>query len=440
MAMKVAILFSGGKDSTFTVYHCMKKGYDIKCLVAMVPENPESFMFHHPNARLAEVLAKSMDIPVIMQNTKGKKGSEIADMRKAISRIRQDVDGVVAGGLASKYQADRIARVCQSLGLKFIAPLWNIEPGKYWKMLIKAGFEVMIVSVSAEGLGKEWLGRTVDEQAFRQLKALSKKFSFHLGFEGGEAETLVLDAPMFKSRMYVTDAEKEWDGDAGKYIVKDFMLIDKKQLSALMASYHKRKAKIKQRLDDFRKVLSGSEWDVFAELCFCLCTPQSQAVKCNRAINQLVSSRLLFKGNWETIAKVLHSKGVRFHNQKARYIVRAMNLLTVKGIMSPKRRIDKVDVLKTREWLVENIKGMGYKEASHYLRNIGLGWDIAILDRHILKNLNRLGVIGSLPKPLTKKKYLEIENRMRIFSKSSQIPFDELDLLFWSEETGHVFK
>jgi len=271
MPMKVAALFSGGKDSTFTVYHCQKKGYDVKYLISMVPENPESYMFHHPNIRLAGKLAESMGIPIIMQETKGEKEKELDDMRKAISRVRQDVDAVVAGGIASKYQADRIGRVCHSLGLKFIAPIWNVEGGKYWKMLLQAGFDVIIVSVSAEGLGKEWLGRRIDEQAFRELKSLSKRFSFHLGFEGGEAETIVTNAPMYGKMLLIADAKTEWDGISGTYEVTDSMLIDKKRMSGLNRSYGKRKAEIKARLNEFREAFRGSEWQVFAELCFCLC-------------------------------------------------------------------------------------------------------------------------------------------------------------------------
>jgi predicted ATP pyrophosphatase (TIGR00289 family) len=437
--MKVAVLFSGGKDSTFTVYYCKKRGFDIRWLVSMVPENPESYMFHYPNAGLATALAKSMGIPIISQKTKGEKETELKDMRKAISRIRQDVDAVVAGGLASKYQADRIGKVCAELGLKFIAPLWNLEPAKYWKMLLQAGFEVMIVSVSAEGLGKEWLGRIIDKQAERELKALSKKFSFHLGFEGGEAETFVLDAPMYEKKLVIIDAETEWKVDAGLYSVKDYMLIDKKELASLKKSYNIKKTEIEARLKDFRQVFKQNDWQVFAELCFCLCTPQSKAVRCDNAVKELVKSRVLFKGDWKKIANMLEGQ-VRFHNQKARHIVGARQAFTKKGVMHAKSRIDTVDPKKTRDWLVENIKGLGYKEASHFLRNIGLGHDIAILDRHILKNLKRLGVIAEIPKSLTNKKYLEIENRMAKFSKAIGIGLGELDLLFWSQETGHVFK
>ena len=97
-------------------------------------------------------------------------------------------------------------------------------------------------------------------------------------------------------------------------------------------------------------------------------------------------------------------------------------------------------VFSAREWLVKNIKGIGYKEAGHFLRNIGLGSDIAILDRHILKNLKRLGVISDIPKTLTRNKYIEIENKLRGFSRKVSIPMDHLDLLFWAREAGKIFK
>ena len=98
------------------------------------------------------------------------------------------------------------------------------------------------------------------------------------------------------------------------------------------------------------------------------------------------------------------------------------------------------DVFALREWLIENVKGMDYKEASHFLRNVGFGDDIAILDRHILKNLVRYSIIDEVPKSLTGKKYLEIEEKMRKFAQKAGIPFAHLDLLWWSEETGEIFK
>ncbi|HDD57123.1 MAG TPA: hypothetical protein ENF43_01225 [Thermoplasmatales archaeon] len=134
-------------------------------------------------------------------------------------------------------------------------------------------------------------------------------------------------------------------------------------------------------------------------------------------------------------------KGVRFKKNKAKYIIEARKTFTRENEIRIKSVISSFsDSKKAREWLVKNVKGMGYKEASHFLRNIGFGEDLAILDRHILKNLRLLGVIEDIPKTLTKKRYMEIENKMRKFSRKIGIPLSHLDLLFWSKETGEIFK
>ena len=194
----------------------------------------------------------------------------------------------------------------------------------------------------------------------------------------------------------------------------------------LLSAYKKRKKEIKSRLAEFKKVPESGKKKVFAELCFCLCTPQSKAVNCNEAVCRLRDSGDLFTGRQAKIAKRL--KGlVRFHNNKAKYIVEARE----KFFKNP---------ALTREWLVKNIKGLGMKEASHFLRNIGLGHDLAIIDRHILTNLAKYDAIKHIPKHISIKQYLDIERDMRSFSKEVGIPLAELDLLFWSNQTGHVFK
>lgn len=439
--MKVAVLFSGGKDSTFSAYEVKRKGYDLRYLITMVPENPESYMFHHPDTHLAEMLAKSMGIPIVVQHTKGRKEEELEDLRKAIMRVRSDVDGIVAGGLASKYQLDRIVRVVQGVRLKAITPIWGVDIRKYWRILRASGFKVMIVGVACEGLGREWLGRVMDEQAIAELEKLSEKYGFNLGGEGGEFETLVLDAPLFRQELVVLGGKKTWEEDSGVYHIEEAVLINKKQLASLRSAYAKRKPEIRRRLDDFRKVWKGSEKAVFAELSFCLCTPQSKAVNCNEAINRLAVSGHLHDAKADARALASRMKGVRFHNNKARWIAGARKLFTgPDGSLRIKGRINPSDIMATREWLVANVKGLGYKEASHFLRNIGFGQDVAILDRHILKNLNMLGLISELPDSLSPAAYKSMEERMRKFSKGIGIPLEELDLVFWSEETGHVFK
>ena len=203
----------------------------------------------------------------------------------------------------------------------------------------------------------------------------------------------------------------------------------------LLEDYKRFRKDIEDRLEEFKGVLKEREERIFAELSFCLLTPQSKAKVCWAAIEALMGNGLLFKGSKEEILPFL--KGIRFKKRKAEYIVLARDALCgrlkelLSGFLSSR---------KAREYLVKQVKGMGYKEASHFLRNVGLGFDLAILDRHILKNLRRFGVIDELPKSLSPKRYLEIEDKMVSFSRSIGIPMAHLDLLFWARETGEVFK
>jgi N-glycosylase/DNA lyase len=209
-------------------------------------------------------------------------------------------------------------------------------------------------------------------------------------------------------------------------------------MEELIKSYESRKDAIKSRLKDFDAVIEGSDEDIFAELAFCLCTPQSKARFCNLAIESMRRNNVLYRGESDEIRPFLNA--VRFCDTKAASIVKAREMFTEDGRLRIKDRIFSFSSPDTlREWLVGNVHGMGMKEASHFMRNIGMGTGLAILDRHILKNLKKFGVIGDV-KSLTDKKYLEIEGRMREFSEKVGIPLEEMDLLFWSEETGEIFK
>lgn len=206
----------------------------------------------------------------------------------------------------------------------------------------------------------------------------------------------------------------------------------------LILEYEKKKPKIKKRLKEFKAVWSQSDRRVFSELCFCICTPQSKAVYCDKAVSSLESKGILFKGNFDQIRAEL--KAVRFPNNKARYIIEARRFFTVNGAIKIKDKIDAREILETRHWFVCNVKGLGFKEASHFLRNIGFGSDLAILDVHILKNMERYEIIDKRPQSMTTTQYLFLENKFKDFSKKIRIPIDELDLLFWSSETGEIFK
>ncbi len=206
----------------------------------------------------------------------------------------------------------------------------------------------------------------------------------------------------------------------------------------LLQKYSKRKAEIEQRLIHFESVGKKGGETLFEELAFCILTPQSKAFSCDLAIQELKGKNLLFSGNAVQIRAVLATK-TRFHNKKAEYLVGAREKFKEGGFARLAEATHSGSEKEARDILLKEVKGIGWKEASHYLRNVGRGKTIAILDRHILKNLALHGAI-EMPKSLTKKKYLEIEKKMEGFCRKLGIPMNHLDLLFWAEEAGKVFK
>jgi N-glycosylase/DNA lyase len=212
-----------------------------------------------------------------------------------------------------------------------------------------------------------------------------------------------------------------------------------KSVQELQTLYGEKWEAIQTRLNEFKQILNRNDDDVFAELCFCLLTPQSSAKTCWAAVSRLKQRSLLLKGAANEIQPQLND--VRFGDSKAKYIVEARATFTKDGRLFLKSHLSSfANPFELREWMVENVKGLGYKEASHFLRNVGLGEEFAILDRHILRNLKRLDVITEVPVSITKKRYLEIEEKLRSFSREIGIPLADLDLLFWSRETGWIFK
>jgi N-glycosylase/DNA lyase len=197
---------------------------------------------------------------------------------------------------------------------------------------------------------------------------------------------------------------------------------------------------IRSRLNEFKQIWeTGNEEDIFNELIFCMLTPQSRAKPCWAAVENLLNKNLLLRGDINHIAKELN--GVRFRNKKAGYIIQARKQFSIDSKITIRFHINQFsDARDAREWLVQNVKGIGYKEASHFLRNIGFMEDFAILDRHILKNLKSLRVVEKIPNSLSKKRYFEIEKRMKEFAERVEIPMADLDLLLWYKETGEIFK
>jgi diphthine-ammonia ligase len=196
--MKVAVLFSGGKDSCLALHMALEKGYQVNYLISIIPDNFDSFMFHKPYLKLLKKQAEMLGIKLIIQKTAGVKEKELNDLKKLIKKVKNDVEGIVVGGIASNYQGDRIKHICDEFKLKFYAPLLGFDGLNIWGLLLKNKFKVILTKIACEGIKKEFLGKIIDEALLGELRKLSEKYKFRIDFEGGEAESAVLGMPEFK--------------------------------------------------------------------------------------------------------------------------------------------------------------------------------------------------------------------------------------------------
>ncbi len=215
--MRVACLFSGGKDSTYAAYVTIQRGWEIAALLTIRPADRASMMFHVPNLALTALQAEAMGLPRIEEDAVPGEPGELDALRRAFRQT--EADGIVVGAIASDYQYSRVNRVAEELGLRTFAPLWRQDPRRLVREYLEAGMEIVFSSVSAEGLDRTWLGRRWDPETVAALLRLSDARGVHPCGEGGEFETLVLDAPFFRRRIVVDAAEPSWDGSAGAWRV-----------------------------------------------------------------------------------------------------------------------------------------------------------------------------------------------------------------------------
>ena len=226
--MKVAVLFSGGKDSTMAVYAALDAKEDVKYLLSMKSRNDESYMFHVPNIHITDLLAEALDIPIMSVETDGIKEEELEDLRTAFENLKDlGVEAIYTGALYSVYQKSRIEKLGSEVGLEIISPYWHVDELEYMRKIVSLGFKIMICGVAAWGLDESWLGRIIDEETIDELVRLNEKYHVDIAFEGGEAETLAIDGPIFKKRLEILKYKKEWHLDSGVYIIEDATLQEK---------------------------------------------------------------------------------------------------------------------------------------------------------------------------------------------------------------------
>lgn len=213
--MRVAVLASGGKDSALALHRVLKEGYAVEYLVSMFPLSEDSWMFHYPNIQLMDLFAETVGTPLVKAETAGVKEREVEDLKRLVATL--DIEGIVSGAIASDYQKTRIENICKQLRLKCIAPLWHESPYKMLEEILNLNFEVIITGVYAYGFTEEWLGRKIEEATVVDLMELNRKYGISPVGEGGEYETLVLDAPFFKSKIRIVEAEKVWKDQSGYF-------------------------------------------------------------------------------------------------------------------------------------------------------------------------------------------------------------------------------
>ena len=223
--MRLASLYSGGKDSTFSLYLMEQSGHDIPYLVNVVPEDAASWIFHTPNLSVVPLMAESMGKELVTAKSSGTEEGDMEGLRNALDGL--DVEGVVSGAIWSDYQWDRMNIVCGDLGLKLMAPLWRKDQDMLMDQFIDSGIRSMIVGCYAEGLGEEWLGRIIDRQAVKELKAIRARTGISIMGEGGEYESLTIDSPMHSRPLEIISSEKDWSRQGGTMRVTSVRLSER---------------------------------------------------------------------------------------------------------------------------------------------------------------------------------------------------------------------
>jgi ABC transporter with metal-binding/Fe-S-binding domain ATP-binding protein len=216
--MKLGVLFSGGKDSTLALHKAQEKE-EVACLITLRSKNPESYMFHTPNIDITALQAEALGLPLIAKTTEGKKEEELADLEEAIAEAIREfhIEGVVTGAVESVYQAERVQRICNRLGIRCFNPLWKRNQKALLEELVEKRFRVVISGVFAYPLDERWLGKEIDAEVIGKLVALQQEYGISPAGEGGEIETTVLDAPLFKKKIEILDYTVEARGNSGVF-------------------------------------------------------------------------------------------------------------------------------------------------------------------------------------------------------------------------------
>lgn len=220
--MKILVLLSGGKDSVCAVETARAYGWDVVAALALHPAQDDAWMFHTPNLSVVRGVAQCLGIPLLEAPVRAGQQEELEDLEAAlrIARDRFQLDGIISGALASEYQRTRLEAIGHDLGLKTFTPLWHKEPASYVRSLVAGGWDIRFSRVAADGIPTTWAGAKLDAAAVTRLESLRTRP--HVAGEGGEFETLVLDAPCYSHRLVVDKARIVTEGIRATWIVESW--------------------------------------------------------------------------------------------------------------------------------------------------------------------------------------------------------------------------
>ncbi len=207
--LRVGVLFSGGKDSTYAAYILARQNYNLTCLLHMASHNLNSYMFQTAGIEVVPLQAQAMSLPLIVQDTNGVKEKELVDLKKLILRAKDEyhIDAIVTGAVGSTYQRNRIEKICEKIGVKVFAPLWHKDSKSEMEELLSLGFDFTLSAIAAEGLSLGLVGRSFTQADLGRLIAASRKVPISLNGEGGEFESIVLDCPLFLQRLILDEID-----------------------------------------------------------------------------------------------------------------------------------------------------------------------------------------------------------------------------------------
>jgi diphthine-ammonia ligase len=218
--MKVIALLSGGKDSVCAIETARGFGWDVPVALTMHPAADDAWMYHTPNLPVVRGIAECLGLSLIEAPSRTGQIEEVEDLEDALREAKEELalDGVVSGALASEYQRTRIESACHRVGLKSFAPLWHKEPVSYVSSLVHGGWDIRFSRTAADGVSPSWLGEPLDDKKYESMR--NHRARPHVAGEGGEYETLVLDAPAFTSRLVVDEARVLAEGSRATWMVE----------------------------------------------------------------------------------------------------------------------------------------------------------------------------------------------------------------------------